>query len=154
MNKRSIKFAILSLELLGVVIAIIAIAGCYLFWRLENHALQLSWIEGWVISAIENQLPDGHEASVANIVLSKDKQDGAYNIVLDNLRVSDGEGHEMLDLDSVSLNFTSGELFSTRLRPHRIILDRMTIDLVRRANRRLRLDYGCLLYTSPSPRDS
>ena len=66
----------------------------------------------------------------------------SYNIVLDNLLVSDSDGHELLDLESVQLNCSPGELFSARLWPRRIILDGMTVDLVRRANRRLRLDYG------------
>jgi len=142
MKKRTIKLAILSVEILGAIVAIAAAVAAYLFWRLDHSSIELGLLEGQATNAIENQLPAGHKADVDRILLSKDKKSGSYDVTFNALRITDDGGRQLLDLDSLRLNFTANELFGARMRPRRIILDGMNIDLLRRADRRFRLDYG------------
>jgi len=147
MKARALQLAIVILEVAGVLVAIAAAAAGYLFWRLEQGPLDLSFFHASIESAVDNQLPEDHRSAVDRIVLRKDKTDGAYDLVLEGLAIrarENGGERIIFSLKNARLNVTARQLSRGRLRPRRIVLTKPVIDLIRGADRRFRVDYGAI----------
>ena len=140
MKRALLKNAILVVEVCGVLIALAAALTGYMFWRLEQGPMRLTALEGTANTLIEGQFPSNHRSTLGSMSLVKDKQDGAYNIVVTEVTVADGEGRPVLTLPRAWVNITVDELIRGRARPRRIVVDGAKIDLIRRADRRLLLD--------------
>ena len=144
MKTRALKTAVLVAEIFGELIAVAAACAGYLFWRLEQGPLQVGVIEAAAETAINRQLPEGHVADVARVWLQKNRDTGAYQLVLSDMFVWDQSGRAVLRLDSARLEFPSRDVISARFRPTEIVLESPTIDLVRGKDRKFRVDYGAI----------
>ncbi|MEL7487507.1 MAG: DUF3971 domain-containing protein, partial [Pseudomonadota bacterium] len=144
MKTRVLKTAVLFAEIVGEFLAVAAAVAGYLFWRVEQGPLEVGAIEAAAESAINRQLPQGHVADVTRVFIEKDRDTGAYQLVLDDMFVWDQSGRAVLRLDSARLIFPSRNLAAARFSPTEILLDSPTIDLVRSIDRRFRVDYGAI----------
>ena len=142
MKPRILKGAVLVVEIIGVILAVAAASVGYLLWRANQGPVELGLARQPIISAVNRQLPDGHRTDIDRVILVRDRDDGAYDVILDGLTISDSAGAPLLQLEAAIFNITGKEVFAGRLRPRRITLDRAVIEIRRDANRRFRVDYG------------
>ncbi len=142
MRSQLLNFAILSIEVVGALLAVFAACAGYLFWRVDQGPIYLDFFEAAAEVAVDRQLPPGHSADIDRIHLARDKIDGAYDLFLDGLTVVDEAGRRIVTLDNARFNFTVREILNARFRPRTVILERPEILLRRSADRRYRIDYG------------
>lgn len=141
MKKRLLQIAIISVEVVGVILAVFLAAGAYLFWQLDRGPVDLALIEGVAESAIERQLPEGHRARIEQIILTRDKANDAYDVRIKELSIADDADERLVSLEEAKFSFTAREVLNARLLPRRISLQRPEINLKRRADNRFTIRY-------------
>lgn len=98
-------------------------------------------ITPFVETAIERTMSGDVDARIETITLSAGDEDG-FSVVLVGVAIEGAIEDGNLALPHIYLNFEPSDLLSGSLGPHKILLEKPQLRIVRRGDRRFTLDYG------------
>ncbi|MEM9169677.1 MAG: DUF3971 domain-containing protein [Pseudomonadota bacterium] len=151
MKSALLKLTIIAIEGAGVVAAALAGGASYLLWLLESGPVSLDALRPIAVDALDRRLPDERRIALGSLTLIKDKADGAYNVVVRDLSLTDEGGRVVFNLERSIFNITASDLFGARMRPRRIVVETASVDIIRSADRRLKVDIERDAAAGPRP---
>ncbi len=119
MKRRAVRAAVLTLELLAILVAAVCAGSIFLYWRLGQGPVSLDMFRPSVEHAIERRLPPDYDAVIGSIDLhrSENGERGRYHLAVDGFAVLDPAGAEAAYAPRVDFDFAVEDVFSGALGP-------------------------------------
>ena len=134
MKKRALKTAVIAFEVIAVAIAISAAALFYLHWRLGQGPVSLHLLRPSVEFAIERRLPEGYDARVGAIELSRAEARGEYRLLLSDVVVLDADDESAANAPAIVTTLELGDFLRGEIGPKTIAVDGASLRIIRREN--------------------
>lgn len=150
MKKRALKTAVIALEVVAILGAIVAAALIFLYWRLGQGPVSLDLFRPSVEFAIERRLPKGYDAKIGDIELRRTETRGEYRLEVSDLSVVDRQDHEAAGAPQVFVTFGFGDFLAGEVGPKTIRADKARFSIIRREN--LNVDIPIVKHKAPKKR--
>lgn len=136
------RAGLLALEAAGLgVAAVLACAG-FLLWRVQSAPADLGFATPLIRVAANTTVFNGAIESIQSIELSKAMERGGYRLRLDDVVLRRGAVGASARLPHVEVVFHPRDLLAGRAGPRSLLIDGASLRLVRRADKRVKLDFG------------
>lgn len=142
MKVRIARVAIIVAEAAGVLIAAVVAITAILFWRVQAASVDLDWTVPVVRAAANAAAFDGAVKGIDRVALAKIDPHGGYRLDLFDVRLGRASAEADAKIPHIEIEFYPRDLLSGKMGPRRILIDRARLRIVRRADRKLKLDFG------------
>lgn len=136
------RAAVLAAEIVGLTLAMLSACVLFIGWRLERGAIDVSWLEPAVRVAANLSGGESQLRSIDRITLAKGDQPGRYDLSFADMRLGRRSGEASALLPIVVATYEARDLVRFRMTPGRLSITGAEIRVTRRADRRLRLEFG------------
>ena len=120
MKKRAASTALIILEVFAILIAVAAASAAFFYWRLDQGPLSISLFKPSVEFAVERRLPQGYEAEIGGLKLSRAKKRSNIVVRIIDLQIVDAAGNEAAAAPEISMTFDAGDILSGKIGPESI----------------------------------
>lgn len=141
MKSRIVRAGTILLEAAGVAVAAVLACTAFLFWRVQTAPVVLDWSAPLVRSLANATVLDGAVARIGKISLSRSNEPGGYRLDLQNVSLGASDGGASAKLPTVEIEFFPSDLLSAKAGPRRILVEGAHLRIVRRGDRKLRLEF-------------
>ena len=131
MKNRAAKAGLIFLEVMAIVVAVFAAGAVFLFWRVEQGPVSLSFFKPSIQFAVDRRLPDGFSCDVKTITLSRKEDRSAYMATLSDLRIFDDQGKPAASAPELELAFGLKSLLSGEVGPKSVVANGAKFRVVR-----------------------
>ncbi len=142
MRSRIARAGLIAAEALGIVVAALVFLGAILFWRVQSAPVMLDWAAPAIASAANAAVFSGAVRDIDGVTLSRAENGEGYRIDLSNVRLGRRAAQATAQLPHVRLDFRPADIFSGKAGPRRIEIRGAQLRIVRRADRKMKLDFG------------
>ncbi len=142
MKSRIVRAGAILLEAAGVAFAAVLACTAFLFWRVQSAPVVLDWSAPMVRSLANATVFDGAVARIGTISLSRSNEAGGYHLDLGDVSLGGGDAGASAKLPTVEIEFFPSDLLSGKVGPRRLLVDGAHLRIVRRGDRKLRLEFG------------
>ena len=142
MRSRIARAGVYFAEAAGLLVAAALAISAFVFWRVHAAPVDLGWAAPAVRAVANSALFNGSVRRIDGITLSKLDDGGAYLLRLEDVRLGRRGAEASAQLPLVDLTFVPNDLFSGKAGPRRIMVDGAELRIIRREDRKLRLDFG------------
>jgi hypothetical protein len=142
MKSRAIKAGLIALEALGVVVAIIIALALFLSWRVQSGPISLDVAMPALRTAVNAAWLDGAVRTIDHAELSRADQAGGYRLTFEGVAFGDRQAPATVRVPSIVADFHPSDILQGRAGPRRILVEGAEARIVRRKDRRLKLDLG------------
>ncbi|NWG91624.1 MAG: hypothetical protein HXY21_03835, partial [Parvularculaceae bacterium] len=142
MRSRIARAALLSAEAVGVLVAIAACIAAFVFWRVQSGPVTLNWAAPFIQSAANATVFNGSVRRIGSITLSRTEEGEGYRVDLHKVSLGRRNSEASALLPEVRLVFRPADLFSGKAGPRRLEIRGAELRIIRRADRRIKLDFG------------
>ncbi len=138
MKRRLGKVVIISLELVALVVALLAIAGFVAHRKISHGGLTLAPVKAHVESLLERRFADGSEVQLGGIYLIQERNTkgelGPVRLIVHDLVVKTETGETALDLSELALLVETADLMRGNISPHHVEITNAAISIRRLKN--------------------
>ncbi len=142
MRSRIARAGVYVAEAGGLLVAAALAICAFVFWRVQAAPVDLGWAAPGVRAIANSALFNGSVRRIDGITLSKSADGGAYLLQLEDVRLGRRGAEASAQLPRIDLAIVPGDLFSGKAGPRRIMVDGAELRIVRREDRKLKLDFG------------
>lgn len=142
MRSRIARAGVYVAEAAGLLVAAALAISAFVFWRVQAAPVDLGWAAPGVRAIANSALFNGSVRRIDGITLSKSEDGGAYLLRLVDVRLGRRGAEASAQLPLVDLAFVPNDLLSGKTGPRRIMVDGAELRIVRREDRKLKLDFG------------
>lgn len=142
MKSRIARAGVIAAEAMGVVVAATIAAAAFLAWRVQAAPVDLSWSAAAFRAAANAASLNDVVRDIEKIELAKTDDRGGYRLTLNNVSLGGKRSETSAELPKVVLDFYPADLIARKIGPRRILVDGAELRIVRRADRKLKLDFG------------
>ncbi len=142
MKSRIARAGVIFAEVAGVLVAAAIAAVAFLFWRVQAAPVDLSWSAPVFRAAANAASPTNPVRSIETVALSKAGDRGGYRLDFVNVSLGGKRMEASAELPKVVIDFYPADLAAGKIGPRRILIDGAQLRIVRRADRKLKLDFG------------
>lgn len=142
MKSRIARAGVIAAEIVGVLVAATIVAAAVLVWRVQAAPVDLSWSASAFRAAANAASLNDVVRDIEKIELAKTDDRGGYRLTLENVSLGGKRSETSADLPMVVLDFYPADLIARKIGPRRILVDGAELRIVRRADRKLKLDFG------------
>lgn len=139
MKKRAASAAIILVEILAVLIAVAAASAAFLYWRLGQGPLSVNLFKPSVEFAIERRLPEGYEADIGGIELSRAEDRSVVELRISDLQIHDAQGAETAAAPEISFLFGLGDILSGKVGPQSVAASGAKFRVVRNEQQKVEI---------------
>ena len=138
MKRRLGKVVIISLELVALVVALLAIAGFVAHRKISHGGLTLAPVKAHVESLLERRFADGSDVQLGGIYLIQERNTkgelGPVRLIVHDLVVKTEIGETALDLSELALLVETADLMRGNISPHHVEITNAAISIRRLKN--------------------
>ncbi len=142
MKSRFARAGLIAAEALGLFIAATLALLAFVVWRAQSGPTDLRWAAPAIRIAANAALDDNSIKSIGAASLSRAGVEGGYRLLLSNVEIGDAANPASALLPSVDVIFFPQDLTSGKAGPRRILIDGARLQIVRRADQKLKLKLG------------
>lgn len=142
MRSRIARAALHFAEAVGLVVAAAACIATFIFWRVQTGPVALSWAAPVIQSAANATVFNGSVRRIETITLSRTDDGDGYRVDLHKISLGRRNSDATALLPDVRLVFRPADLFSGKAGPRRLEIHGAELRVIRRADRKLKLDFG------------
>ncbi|MEZ5921126.1 MAG: DUF3971 domain-containing protein [Parvularculaceae bacterium] len=136
------RVLLIVVEVIGLAVAAVAALFAFVFWRVQSGPVGLNWAAPAVTYAANAFLFDDGVRSVGAISLDRVDKKGGYSLTLQRVRIGNRGGDARALVPQLDLELYPRDLLSGKIGPRRILVEGSQLRIVRRADRRVGLDFG------------
>ncbi|MEK7266642.1 MAG: DUF3971 domain-containing protein [Pseudomonadota bacterium] len=142
MKLRLARVGVIAAEAVGVVVAALLAATAFLFWRVQAAPVDLDWSAPAFRLAANSAGFDNVVRRIDKIRLSKVGDKGGYRLDFVNVSLGGKRMGASAELPKVETDFYPADLLGGKIGPRRITVDGAALRIVRRSDKKLKLDFG------------
>ncbi len=142
MNSRIARAGVIAAEAVGIVVAAAVALAAFVFWRVQSGPVDLDWAAPAVRAAANAAVFNGAVNRIEKVSLRTADDRGGYRLNLVNVRLGRRGAEASARLPVVDIAFYPKDFFSGKAGPRRVLIDGAELRILRRADRKLRLDFG------------
>lgn len=142
MKSRIARYAFLTAEGLGIIVAAVVAAIAFVAWRVQAGPTDLTWSAPAVRLVANAAGANGLIRSIGKISVTKIDSEGGYQIDLQDVDLG-GEGVEATaKLPHIVFDIYPADLIDGKVGPRRLHIEGAALRIVRRGDRKLKLELG------------
>lgn len=142
MKSRIAKAGLIAAEIAGIAVAAVLGLTALVFWRAQSGPVDLGWAAPILKSAANAAAFDGAVRRIGDVTLQKLDDKGGYRLTLADVRFGGVKSVAKASVPNISADLYPRDFLSGKAGPRRIIFDGAELRIVRRADRRIKLDFG------------
>lgn len=142
MKSRIARVGLIAAEILGVMVAVLLACAAFLAWRVQSGPVDLGWAAPVVRSAANAAFPDGSIRRIGDVSLARAEATGGYQLILRDVMLGERDAPASAEVPLIDVVFFPNDLLTGRVGPRRLLIDGAQLRIVRRSDRRLKLDLG------------
>jgi len=142
MKSRIARVGVIAAEAVGIIVAALLASTAFLFWRVQAAPVDLDWSAPIFRLAANAAGFDNAVRKIDAITLSKIGDKGGYRLNLANVSLRGKGIGASAELPKVEADFYPADFIAGKIGPRRITLDGAALRIVRRSDRKLKLDFG------------
>lgn len=142
MKARIAKAGLIAAEIAGVAVAAVLGATAFMFWRAQSGPVDLGWSAPILRSAANAAAFDGAVRRIGDVTLQKLDEKGGYRLTLTDVRFGRVKSEATARVPEIAADLYPRDFLSGKAGPRRVIFDGAELRIVRRADRRIKLDFG------------
>lgn len=142
MRSRIARVGVIAAEAVGILVAALLAATAFLFWRVQAAPVDLDWAAPAVRLAANAAGFDNAVRGIGSILLSKIGDKGGYRLDFVNVSLAGKNMSATAELPKVEADFYPADFIAGKIGPRRITLDGASLRIVRRSDKKLKLDFG------------
>ncbi len=142
MKSRIAKAGIIAAEIAGLAVAAVLGFSALIAWRAQSGPVDLHWARPVFKAAANAAAFDGAVRGIGDITLERVDAKGGYRLTLVDVRLGKARAEATARVPLIAADLYPRDFFSGKAGPRRIVVDGAELRVVRRADRRIRLDFG------------
>ncbi len=142
MKSRGAKAGLIAAEIAGVAVASALGLAAFTAWRAQSGPVELGWAAPAFKSAANAVAFDGAVRRIGDITLQKLDDKGGYRLTLSDVRFGKAKSEATASVSEIAADLYPRDFLSGKAGPRRVVFDGAELRIVRRADRRIRLDFG------------
>jgi hypothetical protein len=142
MKARIAKAGLIAAEIVGIAVAAALGFAAFIAWRAQSGPVDLGWASPFFKSAANAAAFDGAVRRIGEITLEKLDDKGGYRLTFTDVRLGKANAEATARVPLIAADLYPRDFFSGKAGPRRVLLEGAELRVVRRADRRIKLDFG------------
>lgn len=142
MKSRIAKLGLVAAEAVGVAVAAALGLSAFIAWRAQSGPVDLGWAAPVFKSAANAAAFDGAVRRIGDIALEKLDDKGGWRLTLTDVRLGKAKSEASAHVPEIAADIYPRDFLSGKAGPRRIVFDGPELRIVRRSDRRIKLDFG------------
>src|SRR3990167_11293982 len=142
MKSRLRRVGVFAAEAVGVIVAAVLAMSAFLFWRVQAAPVDISWSAPIFRLTANAAGFDNVVRRIEKITLSEAGEKGGYRLDFVNVSLGGPRQGASAELPRVKADFYPSDLLAGKIGPRRVALDGAALRIVRRTDKKLKLDFG------------
>lgn len=142
MKSRIAKAGLIAAEIAGIAVAATLALGAFIAWRAQSGPVDLGWAAPAFKSAANAAAFDGAVRRIGAISLEKLDDQGGWRLTFADLRLGKAKSETTASVPLLSADLYLRDFLTGKAGPRRIVFDGPELRIVRRADRRIKFDFG------------
>lgn len=142
MKSRIAKAGLIAAEIAGVAVAAALGLAAFIAWRAQSGPVDLGWAAPVFKSAANAAAFDGAVRRIGDISLEKLDDKGGWRLTMTDVRLGKAQSEATASVPLITADLYPRDFLSGRAGPRRVVFDGPELRIVRRADRRIKLDFG------------
>lgn len=142
MKSRLAKAGLIAAEIAGVAVAAALGLTAFIAWRAQSGPVDLGWAAPAFKSAANAAAFDGAVRRIGDISLEKLDDKGGWRLTFSDVRLGKAKSEATASVPVIAADLYPRDFFSGKAGPRRVVLDGAELRIIRRADRRIKLDFG------------
>jgi hypothetical protein len=142
MKSRIAKAGLIAAEIAGVAVAAVLGLAAFIAWRAQSGPVDLGWAAPVFKSAANAAAFDGAVRRIGDISLEKLDDKGGWRLTLTEVRLGKAKSEATASVPLIAADLYPRDFFSGKAGPRRVVFDGPEMRVVRRADRRIKFDFG------------
>ncbi len=142
MKSRIAKAGLIAAELAGVAVAAVLGLAAFIAWRAQSGPVDLGWAAPAFKSAANAAAFDGAVRRIGDITLEKLDDKGGYRLRFADVSLGKAKSEATAIVPAIAADLYPRDFLSGKAGPRRILFDGAELRIVRRADRRIKVDFG------------
>ncbi|HBS30728.1 MAG TPA: hypothetical protein DEA40_03155, partial [Parvularcula sp.] len=142
MKSRIAKAGLIAAEIAGLAVAAVFCLTAFIAWRAQSGPVDLGWAAPAFKSAANAAAFGGAVRRIGDISLEKLDDKGGWRLTFSEVRLGKPRSEATARVPLIAADLYPRDFFSGRAGPRRVIFDGAELRIVRRADRRIKFDFG------------
>lgn len=142
MKSRIAKAGLIAAEIAGVAVAAVLGLAAFIAWRAQSGPVDLGWAAPVFKSAANAAAFDGAVRRIGDISLEKLDDKGGWRLTFSDVRLGKAKSEATASVPLIAADLYPRDFFSGKAGPRRVVFDGPELRIVRRADRRIKFDFG------------
>ncbi len=142
MKARIARVGLIAAEIIGVAVAAALGFAAFIAWRAQSGPVDLGWAAPVFRSAANAAAFDGAVRRIGEITLEQLDGKGGYRLTFADVRLGKANAEASARVPLIAADLYPRDFLSGRAGPRRVLLEGAELRVVRRADRRIKLDFG------------
>jgi hypothetical protein len=142
MKARIARIGLIAAEIAGVAVAAALGFAALIAWRAQSGPVDLGWAAPVFKSAANAAAFDGAVRRIGDITLEKLDGKGGYRLTFTDVRLGKANAEATARVPLIAADIYPRDFFSGKAGPRRVLFDGAELRVFRRADRRIKLDFG------------
>ncbi len=142
MKSRIAKAGLIAAEIAGLAVAAVFCLAAFIAWRAQSGPVDLGWAAPAFKSAANAAAFGGAVRRIGDISLEKLDDKGGWRLTFSEVRLGKPRSEATARVPLIAADLYPRDFFSGRAGPRRVIFDGAELRIVRRADRRIKFDFG------------
>ncbi len=142
MKARIARVGLIAAEIVGVAVAAALGFAAFIAWRAQSGPVDLGWAAPVFKSAANAAAFDGAVRRIGEITLEKLDGKGGYRLTFVDVRLGGASAEATARVPLIAADLYPRDFLSGKAGPRRVLLEGAELRIVRRADRRIKLDFG------------
>ena len=142
MKSRLARAGVVLAEGLGILVAAAILAAAFLFWRVQAAPVNLTWSAPLIQVAAGGIGLNDTVRKIDHIEIARAEERGGYRLNFAGVSLGGRRAEASAELPSIIIEFFPADIASGKVGPRRILVDGAALRIVRRSDRKLKIDFG------------
>ncbi len=142
MKSRLATAGLIAAEIAGVAVAAALGFAGFIVWRAQSGPVDLGWAAPAFRSAANAAAFDGAVRRIGDVSLEKLDEKGGYRLTFADVRLGKAKSEATASMPKIAVDLYPRDFLSGKAGPRRVLFDGAELRIVRRADRRFKLDFG------------
>lgn len=142
MKARIARAGLIAAEIAGVAVAAALGLAAFIAWRAQSGPVDLGWAAPVFKSAANAAAFDGAVRRIGDISLERLDDKGGYRLTFVDVRLGRANAEAAAKVPLIAADLYPRDFMNGKAGPRRIVFDGAELRVVRRADRRIKLDFG------------
>ena len=142
MKSRIAKAGLIAAEIAGVAVAAVLGLAAFIAWCAQSGPVDLGWAAPVFKSAANAAAFDGAVRRIGDISLEKLDDKGGWRLSFVEVRLGKAKSEATASVPLIAADLYPRDFLSGKAGPRRVVFDGPELRIVRRADRRIKFDFG------------